>query len=78
MGRRSAAILLFVGPPGTGKTMAAKRLAEGLRMDLHRIDLSRIVDKYIGETARRQDRALAVIDLSGAIALFDLAELRLG
>ena len=44
--------VLFVGPPGTGKTMAAQVLARQLGLDLLRIDLSRVLSKYIGETEK--------------------------
>ncbi|MCP4690484.1 MAG: ATP-binding protein, partial [Desulfobacterales bacterium] len=43
---------LFVGPSGTGKTMAAEVLANELRLDLYRVDLSQVVSKYIGETEK--------------------------
>ena len=43
---------LFAGPSGTGKTMAAEVLANELRLDLFRIDLSQVVSKYIGETEK--------------------------
>lgn len=71
-------MLLFTGPRGCGKSKAAKRLAEVFRMDLYRIDMSQIVDKYIGETAARLDRVLALVDVSATIALFDLADPLLG
>lgn len=43
---------LFTGPSGTGKTLAARILAASLRMDLYRLDLSSVVNKYIGETEK--------------------------
>ena len=43
---------LFTGPSGTGKTLAARVLASALGVDLYRIDLSRVVNKYIGETEK--------------------------
>ncbi|MCK5661183.1 MAG: ATP-binding protein, partial [Methanosarcinales archaeon] len=43
---------LFAGSSGTGKTMAAEVLANELRLDLYRIDLSQVVSKYIGETEK--------------------------
>jgi len=43
---------LFTGPSGTGKTLAARVLASGLGLDLYRIDLSRVVNKYLGETEK--------------------------
>jgi SpoVK/Ycf46/Vps4 family AAA+-type ATPase len=42
--------VLFAGPSGTGKTMAAEIIAGELRLDLYKIDLSTVVSKYIGET----------------------------
>jgi SpoVK/Ycf46/Vps4 family AAA+-type ATPase len=44
--------VLFLGPSGTGKTMAAAALANKLQLDLYRIDLSTVVSKYIGETEK--------------------------
>src|SRR5262249_53002985 len=41
---------LFSGESGTGKTMAAEVIANELRLDLYRIDLSAVINKYIGET----------------------------
>jgi hypothetical protein len=43
---------LFTGPSGTGKTLAARVLAGALGIDLYRIDLSLVVNKYIGETEK--------------------------
>ncbi|MBO5335546.1 MAG: AAA family ATPase [Lachnospiraceae bacterium] len=44
---------LFYGPPGTGKTMAVHVIANMLKLPLYRIELSQVVDKYIGETEKR-------------------------
>ncbi len=44
--------VLFSGPPGTGKTMAAVVIAHELQLDLYKIDLSGVVSKYIGETEK--------------------------
>ncbi|MFR8334600.1 MAG: AAA family ATPase [Oscillospiraceae bacterium] len=49
---------LFSGPPGTGKTMAAQVLASRLGLELYKIDLSQVVDKYIGETEKASARGL--------------------
>jgi SpoVK/Ycf46/Vps4 family AAA+-type ATPase len=43
---------LFAGPSGTGKTMAAQVLAKELGLDLHRIDASQLVSKWVGETEK--------------------------
>ncbi len=48
--------MLFSGPPGTGKTMAAEVIAAELGLDLYKIDLSTIVSKYIGETEKNLER----------------------
>lgn len=63
--------LLFAGPPGTGKTMAAEVVAKELGLELYRIDLSRIVSKYIGETEQRLKELFDEADQSGAILFFD-------
>ena len=48
--------ILFAGPPGTGKTMAAEVIASELGLDLYKIDLSTVVNKYIGETEKNLGR----------------------
>lgn len=63
--------LMFAGPPGTGKTMAAEIVARELGLELYRIDLSRIVSKYIGETEQRLKELFDEASRSGAILFFD-------
>lgn len=70
--------VLFSGPSGTGKTMAAEALAHALRIDLFRVDLSRIVDKYIGETEKRLAALFDAADSTDAILLFDEADVLFG
>jgi hypothetical protein len=50
---------LFSGPSGTGKTLAARLLAASLRMDLYRINLATVVNKYIGETEKNLNLVLS-------------------
>ncbi|MBN1203763.1 MAG: AAA family ATPase [Myxococcaceae bacterium] len=69
---------LFCGPSGTGKTMAAEVLAAELRVDLYRIDLSQVVDKYIGETEKNLRRVFDTAEESGALLLFDEADALFG
>jgi SpoVK/Ycf46/Vps4 family AAA+-type ATPase len=69
---------LFSGPSGTGKTMAAEVLANDLRLDLYRIDLSSVVSKYIGETEKNLARVFAGAEESGAVLLFDEADALFG
>jgi hypothetical protein len=70
--------VLFAGPSGTGKTMAAKVIADALQLDLFRIDLSRVVDKYIGETEKNLARVFDAADSFDAILLFDEADALFG
>jgi SpoVK/Ycf46/Vps4 family AAA+-type ATPase len=65
---------LFHGPSGTGKTMASMAVARALGIQLLRIDLSRVVSKYIGETEKNIDRVFVEAQLSGAGLLIDEAE----
>jgi len=69
---------LFAGPSGTGKTMAAEVLANELELDLYRIDLSQIVNKYIGETEKNLRKVFDAAEQSGAILLFDEADALFG
>ncbi len=69
---------LFEGTSGTGKTMAAEVLANELRLDLYRIDLSQVVSKYIGETEKNLRRVFDAAESGGAILLFDEADALFG
>lgn len=65
---------LFAGPPGTGKTMAAEALAAELGLPLYRIDLSQVVNKYIGETEKNLAHLLAKAEEQDIVLLFDEAD----
>lgn len=65
---------LFVGPPGTGKTMAVHVLSSMLRLPLYRIDLSQVVDKYIGETEKRLEEIFSAAEKNNTILFFDEAD----
>jgi hypothetical protein len=69
---------MFAGASGTGKTMAAEVLAEELRLDLYRIDLSSVVSKYIGETEKNLRRVFDAAEEGGVILLFDEADALFG
>jgi hypothetical protein len=69
---------LFWGPPGTGKSSAAQALAAALGLDLVRIDLARIVDKYIGETEKHLARVFDHAESNHVVLLFDEAEALFG
>jgi hypothetical protein len=70
--------VLFSGPPGTGKTMAAEVIARELRLDLYRIDLPQTISKYIGETEKNLDRIFTAAENSNAILFFDEADALFG
>lgn len=65
---------LFAGDSGTGKTMAAEVLANALKLDLYRIDLSAVVSKYIGETEKNLRQVFDAAEDGGAILFFDEAD----
>jgi len=69
---------LFAGPPGTGKTMASEAIASELQLPLFRIDLSQVVNKYIGETEKNLKRLFDAADAADAILLFDEADALFG
>jgi SpoVK/Ycf46/Vps4 family AAA+-type ATPase len=70
--------VLFAGPPGTGKTMAAEVIAAELGLDLYKIDLSTVVSKYIGETEKNLERIFSEAASSNAILFFDEADALFG
>jgi ATP-dependent 26S proteasome regulatory subunit len=69
---------LFAGESGTGKTMASEVLANELGLDLYKIDLSKVVNKYIGETEKNLKRIFDAAEDGGAILLFDEADALFG
>lgn len=67
-------IALFYGASGTGKTMAASAVANALGMELLKVDLSRIMDKYIGETEKHISEIFAAARERNCILFFDEAD----
>jgi len=78
MNRGLGVSALFAGDSGTGKTMAAEVLANDLKLDLYRIDLSAVVSKYIGETEKNLREVFDAAECGGAILLFDEADALFG
>ncbi|HYS14035.1 MAG TPA: ATP-binding protein [Burkholderiaceae bacterium] len=70
--------VLFSGPSGTGKTLAAHWLATSLGTEVYRIDLSQVISKYIGETEKNLDAVFARAEQSRAVLLFDEADALFG
>ena len=69
---------LFAGPSGTGKTMAAQVLARALGIELLRVDLAGVVNKYIGETEKKLREVFDACEDSGALLFFDEADALFG
>ncbi|HMG72000.1 MAG TPA: AAA family ATPase [Pyrinomonadaceae bacterium] len=70
--------VLFTGQSGTGKTLAAEVIAGELRMTLLKIDLSRVVSKWVGETERNLEQAFSEAEDSNALLFFDEADALFG
>lgn len=66
--------LVFAGPPGTGKTMAAQVFAAELGLDLYKVELSAVVSKYVGETEKNLNAIFEQARQSQIILLFDEAD----
>jgi hypothetical protein len=69
---------LFAGPSGSGKTMAAQVIARSLGMDLLRVDLAGVVNKYIGETEKRLKQVFDACERVNVVLLFDEADALFG
>ena len=63
--------VLFAGPPGTGKTMAAQVIANELGLEIYKVDLSKVISKYIGETEKNLGEVFESAKKSNVILLFD-------
>ncbi|WP_067463737.1 ATP-binding protein [Actinomadura macra] len=73
-GRGRGVVALFAGESGTGKTMSAEVLAAELGLDLYIVELSAVVDKYVGETEKNLERIFTEADRMDAVLLFDEAD----
>ena len=69
---------LFYGPPGTGKTLTASLLAKAVGRSVYRIDLSKVVSKYIGETEKNLASLFDHARHQDWILFFDEAEALFG
>ncbi|MFJ9080262.1 ATP-binding protein [Streptomyces sp. NPDC102278] len=73
-GRGRGVIGLFAGGSGTGKTLSAEVVAADLGLDLYVVQLSSIVNKYVGETEKNLERIFTEADRTDAVLLFDEAD----
>ena len=69
---------LFTGSSGTGKTLAAKILGAELGMDVYRVDLAAVVNKYVGETEKNLHRVLSTAEELDVLLLIDEGDALLG
>lgn len=67
-------VALFAGPSGTGKTFAAAVIAAELGWPLYRVDLGRLVSKYIGETEKNLNRLFDAAHGRPMVLQFDEAD----
>jgi hypothetical protein len=74
----SGLVVLFCGAPGTGKTMAAEALASALGLPLYSVDLSQVVNKYIGETEKNLAKIFDAAEASDTVLFFDEADALFG
>ncbi|MFE9092884.1 ATP-binding protein [Streptomyces sp. NPDC007264] len=73
-GRGRGVLGLFAGESGTGKTLSAEVVAADLGLDLYVVQLSSVVDKYVGETEKNLERIFSEADRTDAVLLFDEAD----
>ncbi|PHM49299.1 ATP-binding protein [Xenorhabdus miraniensis] len=69
---------LFYGDSGTGKTMAAEVIANCIGVDLIKVDLSTVVNKYIGETEKNLSRIFYLAEQDAGVLFFDEADALFG
>ncbi|AEH38110.1 ATP-binding protein [Halopiger xanaduensis] len=70
IGLREIGKLLFVGPPGTGKTSTAQALARDMDLPFVEVKLSMITSQYLGETAKNVDKTFEVAKRLSPCILF--------
>ena len=69
---------IFTGEPGTGKTLAAEVIAGILGRALYKVDLARVVSKWVGETEKNLECAFREAEDSHSVLFFDEAEALFG
>jgi ATP-dependent 26S proteasome regulatory subunit len=70
IGLREIGKLLFVGPPGTGKTTISRGLAHELGLPFVEVKLSMITSQYLGETAKNVEKTFEVAKRLSPCILF--------
>lgn len=67
-------VVLFTGPSGTGKTMAAQVIAGQLTRDLLRINIAQLVSKWVGETSKNIEQIMRAAIENDVVLFFDEAD----
>ncbi len=70
--------MLFSGPPGTGKSLAAAALASAAGTDLMVVDVSQLVSKWLGETEKNLAATFDAAERTQAVLLLDEADALFG
>lgn len=78
LGSATGISALFHGDPGTGKTLVAEALANRLGVDLIRVDLSTVINKYIGETEKNLAKIFDLAAQDAGVLFFDEADALFG
>lgn len=73
-----AVTVMLSGPPGTGKTMTAHAIANELGLPLYQVDLSNVMDKYIGETEKHLEEIFSFAEKTNVVLFFDEADAMFG
>ena len=66
--------LLFAGPPGTGKTMAAEAIASELGRPMHVVNYAQLENMWVGETEKNIEQVFRAAFEAGAVLFFDEAD----
>ena len=77
-GKGSGIAALFAGSPGTGKTLAARYVADSLGIHLLQVDLATVVSKYVGESQKNLEQLFVEAESMNAILFFDEADALFG
>ena len=77
-GKGTGICALFSGSPGTGKTLAARVVADALGINLLQVELSSVVSKYVGESEKKLESLFNEAEAMNAVLFFDEADALFG